>query len=207
MGNIAFIFARGGSKGVPRKNIRIIAGKPLIAHSIELALESTMIDKVVVSTDDQEIARVAKSYGAEVPFLRPAELSTDEAPEWLAWQHACRYVLDNEVNKRFSTFISLPATSACKSLQDIETAVSSLDNTCDVVITGSLSNHHPAFNMVTTDDRGAGVRLLDQGVQISRRQDSPKVYNMATVAYVSRPEFILSANTLLAIWPVLLICV
>lgn len=82
------IFARGGSKGVPRKNVRMLAGKPLIAYAIEAARQCPLIDRVIVSTDDAEIADTASAYGADVPFMRPAQLATDTAAEWLAWQHA-----------------------------------------------------------------------------------------------------------------------
>jgi N-acylneuraminate cytidylyltransferase len=87
----AFIFARGGSKGLPGKNIREFGGKPLIAWSIEQALEAQEIDQVFVSTDSLEIAEIALRYGAQVPFLRPAELASDHSPEWLAWQHGLKY--------------------------------------------------------------------------------------------------------------------
>src|SRR5690606_14672723 len=88
MRTIAFVFARGGSKGVPRKNVRPLDGRPLIAHSIEVGLATPGVETVIVSTDDAEIAAVARAYGAEVPFLRPAELAQDSSPEWLAWRHA-----------------------------------------------------------------------------------------------------------------------
>ena len=87
MKSVAFIFARGGSKGLPGKNIRPLAGKPLIAWSIEHALAVSRIDSVIVSTDSLEIATVAREYGAAVPFLRPVELSGDDCSEWLAWRH------------------------------------------------------------------------------------------------------------------------
>src|SRR5260370_42504826 len=85
---VGAVFARGGSKGVPRKNLRLLAGKPLIAHAIQSALVSEIINRVIVSTDDIEIASVARQYGAEVPFMRPPELAGDESPECLAGQHA-----------------------------------------------------------------------------------------------------------------------
>ncbi len=84
----AFIFARGGSKGLPRKNIRPLAGKPLIAYSIEIAKQIPQVQRIIVSTDDAEIAAVAKDWGAEVPFMRPKELASDTCSERLAWQHA-----------------------------------------------------------------------------------------------------------------------
>ena len=92
MNIIAFVFARGGSKGLPGKNIKILNGKPLIAWSIEHAKKVNRIGKVIVSTDSDEIARIAKEYGAEVPFMRPLELATDESPEWLSWQHGLKYL-------------------------------------------------------------------------------------------------------------------
>ena len=91
MGVPAFIFARGGSKGLPGKNIRKLGSKPLIAWAIEQALAARGIDQAIVSTDSHEIAEIAKEYGAEVPFIRPLELSQDDSPEWLAWRHAINY--------------------------------------------------------------------------------------------------------------------
>ena len=84
----AFIFARGGSKGIPRKNIKLLGDKPLIAYAIETGLNSRYINRVAVSTDDQEIAEVARRYGADVPFMRPKYLAQDDSPELLAWRHA-----------------------------------------------------------------------------------------------------------------------
>ena len=93
---IAFIFARGGSKGLPGKNVRSLAGKPLIAWSIEHARAVERIDRIIVSTDSKEIADVARQNGAEVPFMRPKDLSSDTSPEWLAWRHALNYLLETE---------------------------------------------------------------------------------------------------------------
>jgi len=89
---VAFIFARGGSKGLPGKNTRMLNGKPLIAWSIGHAQAVPRIERVIVSTDSPDIAAVAIQYGAEVPFLRPAELARDDSPEWLAWRHALNYL-------------------------------------------------------------------------------------------------------------------
>ena len=111
MQTLAGIFARGGSKGVPRKNIRLLDGKPLIAYAIETARASRLIDRVIVSTDDEEIAQVAERCGAEVPFRRPPELARDDAPEWLSWQHAIRTVQPQDPALRLGCFVSVPATS------------------------------------------------------------------------------------------------
>ena len=193
MSNFAFIFARGGSKGVVGKNIKVIAGKPLIVHTIELALENASIDRLFVSTDDQSIAIIAKEYGAEVPFIRPAELASDDAPEWLAWQHAIHYV--NHNISRFDCFISLPTTAPCRSHQDVSGAISKLRKDTDIVVTATESHHHPCFNMLKKDELGYS-RFIDSNSTISRRQDAQTAFNMTTVAYVSRPDFILNASSM-----------
>jgi len=91
---LGLIPARGGSKGIPRKNIKPLGGKPLIAYSIEAGLKSRYLDKVLVSTDDEEIAQVARQYGADVPFIRPAELARDDTPTLPVIQHALRFLAD-----------------------------------------------------------------------------------------------------------------
>jgi len=92
MSIVAVIFARGGSKGLPGKNLRILGDKPLIAWSIEHAKAVRRIDRVIVSTDSTEIAQVALKYGAEVPFIRPSDLAQDDSPEWLSWKHALNFL-------------------------------------------------------------------------------------------------------------------
>ena len=92
----AFIFARGGSKGLPGKNIKMLAGKPLIAWAIEQALQVPQIKRVIVSTDSREIAKVAKTFGAEAPFLRPDNLAQDNTPEMHAWRHALEFLKEHE---------------------------------------------------------------------------------------------------------------
>ena len=93
---IAIIPARGGSKGLPRKNIRLLAGKPLIAHAIEAARQSKRVQRVLVTTDNQEIADIARTYGAEVPFIRPAELAEDSTPPDPVLKHALEFLLQHE---------------------------------------------------------------------------------------------------------------
>ena len=124
---VAGIFARGGSKGVPRKNIRLIAGKPLIAYAIETARNSALIGRVIVSTDDREIAEVAVKYGAEVPFLRPPELAQDDSPEWLAWQHTVRKLHgDTDGTPKWDVFVSVPATSPLRKVEDVDACIGAL---------------------------------------------------------------------------------
>jgi CMP-N-acetylneuraminic acid synthetase len=190
MKNIAFIFARGGSKGLPRKNIKLLAGKPLIQYSIESALQSPSISAVFVSTEDKEIAAISSSLGAVV-IDRPEKLSADDSPEWLAWRHAIDWV---EVNYGvFDGFISLPATSPLRSVEDIEAAISKLSNTqADICISVTPSSRNPFFNMVTVDFDGIAKRLNSSPENITRRQDAPVIYDVTTVVYVTSPGFIKS---------------
>jgi len=191
---VAFVFARGGSKGLPGKNIRPLAGKPLIAHSIDVAHSCPSIQDVIVSTEDHEIAEVARRFGAETPFLRPHELATDEAPEWLAWQHAIRWYQSKR--GRLDVFVSLPATSPFRSVQDVERCIKVLleNPDADIVVTGSEAARSPYFNMVKQEREL--VSLVMEDARFVRRQDLPRLFDLTTVAYVARPEFILSASRL-----------
>lgn len=188
----AFIFARGGSKGVPGKNIRSLAGKPLLVHSIEIAKRVPSISKILVSTDSHEIAKVGLENGAEI-ILRPDELARDDSPEWEAWRHAINWL--NDRSEDFDVFLSLPATSPLRNVSDIESCLAQLDHETDIVVTMTETTRSPWFNMVRQE--GNYIRLLSQGGGVyTRRQDAPKGFDMTTVAYVMRPDFILNANNI-----------
>ena len=192
---IGFIFARGGSKGVPGKNIRLLAGKPLIAYAIETAFQSQFIDRVVVSTDDEKIAQVAQDFGAEVPFVRPKELAQDNSPEWLAWQHAIRTLKELDKGRELDVFVSIPPTAPLRATEDIDNAIQTfLDSDADIVITVKRASRHPSFNMITMDEQNCAKLVLPLDKQIIRRQDAPLVYDMTTVAYVVNPKFIMESN-------------
>ncbi len=188
------IFARGGSKGVPRKNLRLLGGKPLIAHSIETALACTMLDRVIVSTDDPEIADVARQYGAEVPFMRPSELVGDDSPEWLSWQHAIRFL---QSESPFDVFVCLPPTSPLRSVEDVHACIETLlSSDADLVYTIKHTDHSPYFNMVVLDDKGYARLVIPPERALHRRQDAPVVYDSTTVAYVARPDFVLNSKSM-----------
>ena len=193
---IGFIFARGGSKGVPGKNIKALAGKPLIAYAIETARACSLIETIIVSTDDPAIAAVAREYGAEVPFVRPAELAADNSPEWLAWQHAIRWV--QAQRGEFDTFISLPTTSPFRTADDVMACINTLraDPATDVVITVRKAERSPYFNMVRLDGAGYAHLVIEPTQTVVRRQDVPAVFDVTTVAYAARPVFVLNANHL-----------
>ena len=120
----AFIFARGGSKGLPRKNILPLNGKPLIAHSIDVAKKIENIEKIFVSTDDDLIKTVAIEYGATV-INRPKKLARDDSPEIEAWRHAIKYLQDKNIH--FDVFVSLPATAPLRNDLDVRNCIKTLD--------------------------------------------------------------------------------
>ena len=183
----AFIFARGGSKGVPKKNVKMLMGKPLIAYSIEIAKEIESIDKIFVSTDDVAISKVALSYGAEV-INRPIELAKDDSPEWLSWIHAIDWV--EKKYGDFDIFLSLPTTSPLRSKVDVENCLKSINSKSDVVIGITKSSKSPWFNMVKINKDKSLSILMDSGSKVNNRQESPKSYDITTVAYVTKPEFV-----------------
>ena len=189
---VAFVFARGGSRGLPRKNLALLGGRPLITWSIEVALESSLIDRVIVSTDDEEIAEVARRAGAEVPWLRPAALATDDSPEIQSWQHAIR-----SAGGPIGTFVSLPATAPLRSVADVDWCIEDYaKGGADVVVTVSPAARNPYFNMVTVDEErrarlAAGTVSSDY---IARRQDAPDLFDLTTVAYVANPTFVLDSR-------------
>ena len=193
MRTFVFIFARGGSKGLPGKNIKLLGGIPLLAHGIRLAQNLPEIDRVFVSTDNVEIADIARHFGATV-IDRPSSLATDDASEWLAWQHAIAHVRD-DLQLSFDVFLSLPATSPLRDHSDVVNCLQALDAATDVVITVTPSARNPYFNMITKDEGGM-ARILVGSAELKRRQDVPPVYDITTVAYVTRPDFVMLSNRL-----------
>ena len=188
----AFIFARGGSKGLKNKNLFSIGGKPLIAHSIEAAQNNKKIHKVFVSSDSNEIKDVSIEYGAEV-IDRPKNLALDKTPEWLAWQHSVKYL--KKKNEYFDVFLSLPSTSPLRSQLDINNLLNAFNKNVDAIISVTPSSRNPAFNMVKIDKKGM-VNLIEKIKKVTRRQDAPKYFDITTVGYVTRPNFILSKKNL-----------
>ncbi|MBW1740293.1 MAG: acylneuraminate cytidylyltransferase family protein [Deltaproteobacteria bacterium] len=194
---MGFVFARGGSKGVPRKNVRLLAGKPLIAYAIETGLESGLINRVIVSTEDPEIAETARKHGAEVPFMRPKELALDDTPEWLAWQHAVRVMKELEPDIPFDVFVAIPPTSPLRSVDDVDNCIKALiHGDTDVVITVREAERSPYFNMVRIDENGMARLVIEPEDKVFRRQDVPPVFDITTVAYAARPDFILRAESI-----------
>jgi CMP-N-acetylneuraminic acid synthetase len=181
MTTIATICARGGSQGVPGKNIRDLLGKPLIVHTIEQALGHPALERVFVSTDSEAIAEVARRAGAEVPFLRPAELATHAAPKLPVIGHLLGWIEANGI--AVERIVDLDPTSPLRSLDDITACLALLDENCDTVITGYPAEKSPYFNLVEVQPDG-NVRLSKPPPnELYARQSAPTVYAMNGSVY------------------------
>ncbi len=179
MATIATICARGGSKGLPGKNMRSFADKPLLAHSIEQALACPQVDGVYVSTDDDAIAEIALHYGASVPYLRPAEMATDSAPKIPAIEHlVCHLEARGLVVDRI---VDLQPTSPLRTQRDLAEALA-ISQGCDLVVSVCEVSHSPYFTAVelTTD----GCLELSKPTGHVRRQDLPQVWGLNGSIYV-----------------------
>ncbi|HHT9158301.1 MAG: flagellar modification protein B [Planctomycetes bacterium GWF2_39_10] len=199
MSVLCTICARGGSKGVPGKNIKNLLGKPLIAYTIEQALSNRLINRVVVSTDSEKIANVAKQYGAEVPFMRPQFLATDEASKLPVIKHAIKYYVEN-LNFNPNYVIDLDPTSPLRTSEDIEKCLNLIMNdcNCDLVITGYKSNKNPYFNMVEINSDGFACLSKKPEKQIVRRQDAPVVYAMNASVYIWKTDVLFNQTDVVA---------
>lgn len=193
---LALVPARGGSKGVPRKNIRPLLGKPLIAWTIEEAKKSRHISRIVVSTEDREIADVAVKYGAEIPFLRPEELAKDESPTIDCVIHALNWLKDNE-NYIPDLLLLLEATAPLKTFEDIDGAIEILldkVNEIDAVIGLREVSEHP-FWMNTLDAKGLIKDFIKTEREYMRRQELPPVYIVNGAIYLCKTEVLLRDRT------------
>ncbi len=182
---LATICCRGGSKGVPGKNIRPLLQKPLIAYTIEAAKLSRYIEDLIISTDDLQIADIAKEYGAAVPFMRPANLASDTTSKWPVFIHAVE-TFEKLTGKIVDYLVDLDVTVPLKSSEDIDGAIQmAIQNPeVDVVITGYEPERNPYFNMMEVDSNGYAEIVKKTASPIVRRQDAPLVYSLTPAAYV-----------------------
>ena len=191
---LALIPARGGSKGHPGKNTRMLAGVPLIVHSIRSALATTAITRTVVSTDSDAIAAIARDAGADVPFLRPAELATDVAPMWGVVQHALHAVEEME-RKQYDAVVLLDPTNPFRTPDDIHHAIETLfgDAHCDGVVGVTEPDANPLWHSVVERD-GYLADLVEGSGSYTRRQDLPSVYSINGALYVWRRSAIVATT-------------
>ena len=182
---LVIIPARGGSKGIPHKNIKELSGKPLIAYSIDLARQIVPDDNICVSTDDEEIIRVVESYGLSVPFRRPAELATDYAGTNEVILHAINFYEQN--GKRFDAILLLQPTSPLRKKEHIEEAISLYNPSLDMVVSVKEAQTNPYYN--SFEETSDGLLTISKGDgKIQRRQDAPKVWEFNGSVYIINPE-------------------
>ena len=193
---LAIIPARGGSKGLPGKNVKELCGKPLIAWSVEQANSCSDVDRVVVSTDDNQIADVAKKYGAEVPFMRPAELASDTASTIDVIFNTIDWFEKYE-NYQPTYILLLQPTSPLRIVEDIEGAIQILsDKKAQAVVSVCETDHHPWWSNILPED-GNMKNFIKPDIVMKRRQDLPTFYRINGAIYLAEMDYIHEHNEFL----------
>lgn len=202
MSILCVISARGGSRGVPGKNVRPILGKSLIARAVENALRAPEIERVVVSTDSRAIADAAKGAGAEAPFIRPSELAQSDTGKFQVWQHALA-ACERHYRERYDLYVDIDCTNPLIEAEDISGAIArfrdirAAGKPVDAVFTVAPARRNPYFNLVEPDGSGA-LRMSKSGDQrVLARQSAPPVFEHVAGVYVLDPEYLRVANHLL----------
>lgn len=185
---LAIIPARGGSKGVSRKNIRMVAGKPLIAWTIEEAKKSQYIDRLILSSDDSEIIEVARQWGCEVPFVRPACLAQDDTPGIAPVIHAIE-----TLSEKYDLVVLLQATSPLRTVEDIDGCILQLMQLEAKACVSVVEPHKSPYWMYQFDENNRLVPLLEQGYM--RRQDLPKIYALNGAVYAAESGWLRAAKS------------
>jgi len=186
---LAIIPARGGSKGVIRKNVRNLAQKPLIAYTIEAAKTSKYLDRIIVSTDDEEISCVSKNYGAEVPFLRPIELAQDDTPGIEPILHCLEWLV-NEQGYVPDYVCLLQCTSPLRNQYQINEAIEEmLNEDADSIVSVYESDKSPYWMKKIED--GKLKNFLDSNKDYTRRQDIPKAYMLNGAIYICKTDVLI----------------
>ncbi|WP_428324956.1 cytidylyltransferase domain-containing protein [Nitrosopumilus sp.] len=174
---LCVIPARSGSKGVPCKNIRMINGKPLLAYAIESAISSQCFDKIVVSTEEEKIATIAKQYGAEVPFYRPKDLAQDETTS----DDVILHVLEElkQQGQTFDVVVLRDCTVPFIDENDIQGAIKLFSNSsCDAVFCAIMAHPNPYFGMMEPNEQGFLIPSKVSPLSITRRQNAPVVFDV-----------------------------
>jgi len=193
---LAIIPARGGSKGLPKKNIKELCGKPLIAWSIDAGLKSKYLDEVMVTTDSQEIADIAKKYGASVPFLRPDELASDTATSFDAIKHTIDFY-KTELQKEFDYIILLEPTSPLREDSDINNMIEKIienANDFDSITSIGEVHEHPSIMKKIINHNTLSPYCAELEMK-TRRQDNDIAYFPYGVAYIVKTKLLLEEKT------------
>jgi len=193
MNILAIIPARGGSKGLPKKNIKILGNKPLIAWSIASALESKLISNVIVSSDNDEIIAISKQYGAEIPFKRPENLATDSATTKDVLLHAIEFYKTQNIN--FDFIVLLQPTSPFRKKGDIDLAIKkAIETNVDMVVSVKKTSSNPYYVLFEENDKGFLEKSKD--ANFTRRQDCPVVYEYNGSIYIIKVNSLLNDNSM-----------
>lgn len=193
MKNIAIIPARSGSKGLKDKNIKLLNGKPLMAYTIEAAIESKQFSEVHVSTDSKKYAKIAEEYGANVPFLRSEELSSDSASTW----DTVLFVLEKykQIGKEYDTFAVLQPTSPLRTAQDIRKAYEMYERRNAKSVVSICEMEHSPLWSNTLDENGTLDNFIPKEL-LSRRQELPTYYRLNGAIYISDVWYFMEKRTL-----------
>jgi len=185
---LGLIPARGGSKGLPRKNIRPLLGKPLIAWTIEQALASKYLDMVIVSTDDEKIAEISRKYGAELPFMRPKKLATDEARGIDVVLHAMDQIEEND--KPYDLLILLQPTSPLRTSEDIDKAIELLFlKKAQTIVSVCEVDHHPYWSNILPKN-GCMKDFIKAEIMNKNRQELPVFYRLNGAIYLAYWDYL-----------------
>ncbi len=193
---LGIVTARGGSKGIPRKNLTLLAGRPLLQWTADAALSATRLDRVIVSTDDEEIANASRSFGLDVPFMRPAELARDDTPSIPVVQHAVRELRNSGDN--YDAVFLLQPTNPLRRASDIDGAIELLESTgADSVISFvDVGEKHPArMKLIESDGRVVDPPFAER-FEGQRRQDLPKLYLREGSVYLTRMSVLMEQDSL-----------
>lgn len=182
---LIIIPARGGSKGIPHKNIKLLNGKPLICYSIDIARQYTTDENICVTTDDNEIISVVEQYGLNVPFVRPAELATDTASSNDVLVHALNFY--EAQGRQVDVIILLQPTSPFRKVSFVKEAVDLYNEDLDMVVSVKETSANPYYNCFEEDRNGFLSISKSIGHPITRRQDAPKVWEYNGSIYVINP--------------------
>jgi CMP-N,N'-diacetyllegionaminic acid synthase len=195
---LAVVPARGGSKSIPDKNLQKVGGISLVGRAAEIAFSLPWIDAALISTDDSKIAEEARQHGLDVPFMRPAELSTDTANSKDMWRHAW-LAAEQHYGKRFDLSILLEPTSPLRHTEDVERTVKALfqNNAPAAVTLSPTPAHFTPHKTLTLDEKNTVGFYLQNGASFARRQDIPGYYHRNGVCYAVRRHHLLENNSII----------
>lgn len=192
---IGVVFARGGSKGIPRKNMRVLGKTTLLQRAIETLVQAEVADKIYVSSDNDEILELAISSNA-LPIVRPRALATDDSPEFLSWQHAVKYI-ETDVAIRQFTFVSTPTTCPFRTKEDIKSVIASQKSHQNGISLGIVpSARNPHFNQMRKNLDDTLTVVIPRAGNGMRRQDFPTYWDVTTCAYCCDSKIIKSHSTI-----------